>query len=116
MPNLISHHRLLLASAIVVPTSVFVAAAAWNRSEVLRDGTDAVIRTAAVMHEHAAKVFDTADLILAHVNDRTRAMTWDEIAKPETSAFLARTFTPLQQVVSVWITDPQGVVQAGSQS
>jgi signal transduction histidine kinase len=115
MPNLVKQRRLLLASAIVVPALVFAAAAAWNRAEVLHDSADAVTRTTAVMHEHAAKVFDTADLILAYVDDRTRTMTWQEIAKPETSAFLARTISSLQQVVSVWITDANGVVQAGSQ-
>jgi signal transduction histidine kinase len=115
MPSLVKQRRLLLASAIVVPALVFAVAAAWNRSEVLRDGTDAVARTASVMHEHAAKVFDTADLILSYADDRTRTMTWEEIARPETSAFLARTIASLQQVVSVWITDAHGVVQAGSQ-
>jgi signal transduction histidine kinase len=115
MTILVKQRRLLLATAIAVPALVFAAAAAWNRTEVLNDGAEAVARTTAVMHEHASKVFDTADLILAHVDDRTKAMTWDEIAKPETSAFLARTIGSLQQVVSLWITDANGVVQAGSQ-
>jgi signal transduction histidine kinase len=115
MTNLVKQRQLLLAAAITVPALVFAAAAAWNRAEVLRDGTDAVVRTTSVMHEHAAKVFDTADLVLAHIDDRTRRMTWEEIARPETSAFLAQTVAPLQQVVSVWITDSRGAVQAGSQ-
>ncbi|KAA2211777.1 hybrid sensor histidine kinase/response regulator [Teichococcus oryzae] len=115
MTNLVQQRRRLLTAAIAIPALVFAAAAAWNRAEVLRDGTDAVTRTAIVMHEHAAKVFDTADLILAHVDDRTRTMSREEIAKPETSAFLMRTIAPLRQVVSVWITDADGFMQAGSQ-
>ncbi|MCI0757021.1 hybrid sensor histidine kinase/response regulator [Teichococcus vastitatis] len=115
MPNMAKQSRLLLASAIAVPALVFVTAATWNRNEVLRDSTSTVERTAAVMHEHAAKVFDTAELILAHVDEHTRSMSRDQIVGPQTNAFLARAIASLDQVVSVWITDADGVVQAGSQ-
>nr|WP_246408186.1 hybrid sensor histidine kinase/response regulator [Microvirga lupini] len=42
-------------------------------------------------------------------------MSWDEISAPETSAFLQRIKAPLEQVVSIWITDATGHVRAGSQ-
>ncbi|MFC7608975.1 hypothetical protein [Teichococcus aestuarii] len=56
--------HLVLVAAVLVPASVFAIAAWWNRAEVLREGSDAMARSAAVLHEHAAKVFDTAELIL----------------------------------------------------
>jgi phenylpyruvate tautomerase PptA (4-oxalocrotonate tautomerase family) len=108
-------HRLLLVASLLVPAIVFVAAAAWNRLEVLRESAETISRTAAILHEHAHKVFDTVDLVIGRVEDRTHGMPWEEIAAPETSAFLQRIKAPLEQVVSIWITDATGHVHAGSQ-
>jgi signal transduction histidine kinase/CheY-like chemotaxis protein len=108
-------HRLLLVASLLVPAIVFLAAAAWNRSEILRENDETISRTAAILHEHAHKVFDTVDLVIGRVEDRTHAMSWDRIAAPETSAFLQRIKAPLEQVVSIWITDAAGHVRAGSQ-
>jgi hypothetical protein len=52
-------HRLLLVASLLVPALVFVAAAAWNRLEVLRENDETITRTAAILHEHAHKVFDS---------------------------------------------------------
>jgi signal transduction histidine kinase len=108
-------HRLLLVVSVLVPTTVFVAAAAWNRSEVLRENEETITRTTAILHEHARKVFDTVELVIGRVDDRVQGMTWDEISKPGTSAFLQQLKAPLNQVVSIWVTDANGRVQAGSQ-
>ena len=62
-------HQLLVAAAFLVPCVVLVGAAWWNRAEVLREEDSAVVRTAAVMHEHASKVFDTAELAMDRVDD-----------------------------------------------
>jgi hypothetical protein len=108
-------HRLLLVAALLVPAVVFTAAAAWNRAEVLRDNEETITRTTAILHEHARKVFDTVELVIGRVEDRTHGMSWDEIAAPETSVFLQRLKAPLEQAVSIWITDATGRVRAGSQ-
>ncbi|WP_261563536.1 PDC sensor domain-containing protein, partial [Frankia tisae] len=42
-------------------------------------------------------------------------LTWDRVAAPETSAFLVRLKTPLEQAVAIWVADAQGVIRAGSQ-
>jgi signal transduction histidine kinase/ActR/RegA family two-component response regulator len=109
-------HRLLLVASLLVPALVFVAAAAWNRAEVLRENEETITRTAAILHEHARKVFDTVELAIGRVEDRTHGMSWQEISAPETSAFLQRLKAPLEQAVSIWITDASGHVRAGSQS
>lgn len=109
-------HKLMLAASLIVPAGLFSAAALYNRTEVLREGQDAIIRTAAVMDEHARKVFETGDLVLGRVDDRIRGLSWEEISAPEISAFLAQLKAPLAQVVSIWVTDAQGLVRAGSQS
>jgi hypothetical protein len=108
-------HRLLLVASLLVPAIVFVAAAAWNRAEVLRENEETITRTTAILHEHARKVFDTVNLSLGRVDDRTRVMSWEEIAAPETNTFLQRLKAPPEQAVSIWITDATGHVRAGSQ-
>jgi hypothetical protein len=109
-------HRLLLVASLLVPAIVFVAAATWNQTEVLRDNQETITRTTAILHEHARKVFDTVDLAIGRVDDRIHAMSWDEIAAPETSAFLQRLKIPLEQAVSIWITDATGHVRASTQA
>ncbi|HYF53559.1 MAG TPA: ATP-binding protein [Salinarimonas sp.] len=108
-------HRYLLVASVLVPACVFAAAAAWNRSEVLREDTQTIERTTAILHEHARKVFDTVELALGRVDDRVRGQSWDEIAAPGTSEFLRRLKTPLEQAVSIWIADADGRIRAGSQ-
>jgi signal transduction histidine kinase/CheY-like chemotaxis protein len=108
-------HRLLLVASLLVPAVVFVAAAWWNRSEVVRENTETIARTAAVLHEHARKVFDTVELALARVDDRVRTMSWDDISSQETNAFLRNLKAPLEHAVSIWVTDADGYVRAGSQ-
>ncbi|WP_046866200.1 response regulator [Microvirga massiliensis] len=109
-------HRLLLVASLLIPAIVFVAAAYWNRGEVLRESEDTIARTASILHEHARKVFDTVDLAIGRVDDRIWSMSWEEIATPETSAFLRSLKAPLEQAVSIWITDASGHVRAGSQA
>jgi hypothetical protein len=109
-------HRLLLVASLLVPAVVFIGAAAWNRAEVLGENEETITRTAAILHEHARKVFDTVELVIGRVEDRTHGMSWQEISAPETSTFLQRLKAPLEQAVSIWITDATGHVRAGSQS
>ncbi|HYZ61634.1 MAG TPA: ATP-binding protein, partial [Acetobacteraceae bacterium] len=74
-----------------------------------------LVRTAWIMDEHARKVMETGELALGRVNDRIEGMSWDQIAQPEASQFLARLKASLQQVVSIWIADREGRILAGSQ-
>src|SRR3954454_4638417 len=109
-------HRLLILASVAVPAGLFAAAAVQNRSDVMREEKDALVRTAWVMDEHARKVFETGELVIGRVEDRIQGLTWEEIAKPDTSAFLQRLKAPLEQVVSIWVTDATGTVRAGSQT
>jgi signal transduction histidine kinase len=115
LPSSLRLHRLLIAAAILVPAVVFVAAAVWNRAEVVREATDTIVRTTAVLDEHARKVFDTVDLLLHRVDDHVRRLSADEIATPDTNDFLRALKEPLEQAVSIWVTDATGKVLAGSQ-
>lgn len=108
-------HQLLVAAAIIVPAAAFLAAAMENRRDVLREGEGTVLRTVAVMDEHARKVFDTVDLALGRVDDRVRGLSEQEIESGSTNAFLALLKAPLKQAVSIWVTNAEGRVLAGSQ-
>jgi signal transduction histidine kinase/ActR/RegA family two-component response regulator len=109
-------HALLVLASLLVPAALFAAAAWQNRRDVLREGADTVLRTALVLQEHGRKVFETQELALARVDDYVQGLSWDRIAAPETSAFLARLKAPYEQAVSIWVTDRDGVVRAGSQA
>ena len=108
-------HQLLVAAAVLIPAAAFLAAALDNRRDVLRESEGTVMRTVAVLDEHARKVFDTVDLVLGRVADHASGMTNEQIATPETSRFLRELKAPLEQAVSVWIADADGRVLAGSQ-
>jgi signal transduction histidine kinase/ActR/RegA family two-component response regulator len=115
-PLAIRLHRLLLAVTVLVPALLFVGAAWQNHNDVLREGKVTIERTAAIQREHALRVFDTIELVLASVDEHIAGLSWDGIAAPRTSEFLRSLKQPLDQIVSIWITDADGVVRAGSQS
>jgi signal transduction histidine kinase len=108
-------HKALVAAAIVIPAAAFLAAALENRRDVLREGEGTVRRTAAVLDEHARRVFDTVDLLLGRVEERIRNLSNPEINTDETNRFLRTLKAPLPQAVSIWVSDSTGRVLAGSQ-
>jgi signal transduction histidine kinase/CheY-like chemotaxis protein len=108
-------HQLLVIASLLVPAILFVLAAAANRADVVQDATDSIERTSVILHEHARKVFETADLAMARVEDKIRGESREQIASPATSAFLAALKEPMAQAVSMWVSDLNGVVLAGSQ-
>ena len=115
MPSSVRLHQLLLGAAMVVPAALFTAAAWENHAAVWRDSAAMVQRTTAIMHEHARKVFETEELLLSLVDERISDMPPAAVSAPATSDFLRRVKAPLDQAVSTWIADADGVIQAGSQ-
>lgn len=108
-------HRLLFVASLLVPAALFAAVAAHNRADVLRDGQSEIVRSTAVMHEHAQKVFETAELALARVDDHLRALaSAGGVVGPETGAFLVRLKAPLEQAVSIWVADADGAIRAST--
>ncbi len=116
MRSAIRLHQAILAASVLVPATVFCAAAWWNRGEVLREGTETVERTAAVIQEHAARVFDTAALVLARVEERTLGLDAGQLEGAGTSEFLRMIKEPMEQLVSIWVSDAEGRILAGSQN
>ncbi len=108
-------HQVLLAVAFLVPAALFGSAAFQNREDVLRATNDTIARTAAIMHEHARKVFETQELVLARVDEHLEGNNAGEISQAGTSEFLAHLKKQLDQVVSIWVAGPSGTILAGSQ-
>ncbi len=108
-------HQVLLAVALLVPAALFGSAAYQNRLDVVQAGDDAITRTAAIMHEHARKVFETQELVLDAVDARIDGKTWESIAETSTSEFLTNLEQHLEQVISIWVADRDGILRAGSQ-
>ncbi len=109
-------HRALVAAAIIIPAATFLAAALENRRAVLREGEISIERTTAILDEHARKVFDTVDLLLGRIDDHLHHLIGAGVGASVGSDFLREIKAPLPQAVSVWVTDRNGQVLAGSQS
>ncbi len=107
-------HQAMLAAALLVPAALFGAAAWRNLQEVRREAADIVVRTAAIMHEHARKVFETEELLLSLIEERVADLPPAEVASPFTSDFMRRVKAPLAQAVSAWIAGPDGATLAGT--
>ena len=107
-------HQLLLAAALFVPAALFAGVGWKNHGEVLREGREVIQRTAAIMHEHAGRVFETEELLLGLVDERVGNRDWHEIDLPATSEFLRRLKGPLEQAVALWVADETGTIRAGS--
>jgi signal transduction histidine kinase len=109
-------HQAMLVAALLVPAALFGAAAWRNLQELRREAADTVARTAAIMHEHARKVFETEELLLSLIEERVADLPPAEVASPFTSEFMRRVKAPLAQAVSAWIAGPDGAVLAGTQA
>lgn len=109
-------HQAMLAAALLVPGALFGAAAWRNLQELRREASDTGVRTAAIMHEHARKVFETEELLLSLIEERVADLPSSEVASPFTSEFMRRVKAPLAQAVSAWIAGPDGAMLAGTQA
>ena len=103
-------HQLLMVFALLMPAGLFTAVAWQNYEDVLREGRNSIERTTAVMQEHARKVFETAELAIGQVDEHIDGRTWEQVGSPLTSDFLRRLKSPMDQVVSIWVADADGLV------
>src|SRR5262249_28628648 len=107
---------LLIALALVVPAISFVGAAWESRIQIMREGEDTILHSLAAIRDHVQTVFQAEERVLFSVDDHIRGLSWEEIAKPETAAFLRSLTTSSARVESIWIADREGVIRAASRS
>ena len=103
----------LLIASIAVPLVLFAAAAWLAHRDAHRDAWERIARIADTVREHAIRVFQTHELILDRIADRTRGMDWAEIRRsPELRLFLRRIREDSPQIARVGLIDPDGRVAA----
>ncbi len=79
----------LIAASVLLPLLIFAFAAWQNWQQLERLAQERAQRRAALMAEHALKVFQGNEQVLRRIDKRARGLTWDQIAQsPELNRFL----------------------------
>src|SRR5580704_1313597 len=106
--------RRLMIAVIVVPVTLFLAAAWLNYEAAFDAARVRVVNATDAINQHAQKVFETAELILGQVAERTDDMDWPEIAQsPELHRMLQELGTR-PRVSVVGLIGPDGLIVASS--
>lgn len=102
--------RLLAVAALLLPLLIFGIAAWIAYGHAFEEARDRLQRTLDLVHEHAAKVLETHDLVGAHVNELLSGLSDDEARARELDLHrrLAKIALPLAQITNVWVIDAGG--------
>jgi len=101
--------------AVAVPVTLLIVATWYDHMVVATRADEIAHAISSTLAEHASKVMDTGDLVLARVLDRVRGMDWATIGtSSEAHEFLDRLVEELPQVESVFLVDPEGRASASS--
>jgi signal transduction histidine kinase/ActR/RegA family two-component response regulator len=99
----------LILIVLTLPTLLFGWAAWHDWRELLHEAHQTAESMAAVLHEHALKVFETHELVLGQIDRRLAGMDWDAIGNDAAlRRLLAELDDKLDQVSTILITDPTG--------
>jgi PAS domain S-box-containing protein len=101
--------RGLVLASLILPAALLAAASVQDWQQLHDAAGQRARRTAAVLREHALKVFETHELILDRIDDRTRGMTWAEIDRSEAlHSDLKRMATGYEHLSSLLLVSPDG--------
>ncbi|WP_162912972.1 PAS domain-containing protein [Rhodospirillaceae bacterium SYSU D60014] len=107
--------RLLLVASVLVPMLLFAAAAWQSYQKTIEEAEMEVRKTVSILHEHARKVFETHELLIARVDDHIRDMSWEAIGHSESlHTYLRMVAAGLPQVDAIWLAAPNGLVRSRS--
>src|SRR3712207_2382546 len=68
----------LFAASILIPLTLFVAAAWYSHGQALEEAKRTVEKTTLILHGHAQKVFESYGLVMDRVMDRVASISWEE--------------------------------------
>ena len=106
---------LLIAASLAIPAGLWGVAAWLQYRQVFAELWREADRNVDLLREHAAKVFETHELVLQLAERATAGMDWPTIAhSADVHAELAALAGRLPQIDSVWLTDPTSAYWAGS--
>jgi hypothetical protein len=103
----------LIAASVLLPFLIFSFAAwqNWRHLEWLAEGR--AERRAALIAEHALKVFQGNEQVLRRIEDRIRGLSWDEVARsPEISTFLTVLPQEIDHLQGAGLIAPDGRLAA----
>ena len=107
-------YALALAS-LLLPALIFAVAAWENRRQLERATDDRAGKRAALVAEHALKVFESNEQVLRRVEERVAGLTWDEIAaSPALGRFLDQLDREIDHIEGVGLIRPDGRLAAVS--
>ncbi|WP_165943588.1 ATP-binding protein [Roseicella aquatilis] len=105
-------HLLLLWLSVLLPLALFGWTAWSERRHALAEAGQAAERTVAVLHEHAARVIETNELVLSEVMRQIDDRSWDEIAEDARLwTTLLRVAADLGQPTDITLADGTGRVR-----
>ncbi len=89
---------------------------AWSeRDRTLEEAERAATRTVWALHEHAAKVLETHELVLTEIARQTGGRSWDDVERDERFwAYLSQLNADLAHVSAINIIDAEGRVRLTS--
>src|SRR4051794_25528548 len=102
--------RVLVSLAVLLPT-IFIGVTSWRSlRRHFADAEDRLSRTLSVVHEHAAKVFETQELAALQVDTLLDGLTDEEIQSRERAlnARLKTLVSGLPQIHDIWVIDRNG--------
>lgn len=108
--------RLLTVAALLLPILVFATASWIAYGNAFDTASERLQRTLDLVHEHAAKVFETQDLVVEQINQILSGLTDAEIRAREADlhARLDKLVRRLPQINNIWVIDADGHPLVGS--
>jgi signal transduction histidine kinase len=105
----------LIAAAVTLPLIIFAAAAWQNWRDIAAFTAGRAERRAALVAEHALKVFEVNEQVLRRVADRVGGLRWDEMqGSAEINAFLTALTAEVAHVQGAGLIGPDGRLRAVS--
>src|SRR3954470_15741226 len=103
--------KYLLLASVLVPLVILILVAVIDRDHLIEAATTEARKTVNVLNEHTLKVMETQELALNQIDDRTRGMSWEEIATSEVLfQDLRRLVARLPQIDGAFLIRPDGEI------
>ncbi|CAH2031150.1 cache domain-containing sensor histidine kinase [Trichlorobacter ammonificans] len=108
-------YRVLIVLTLLIPLVLFVLTAWLDYRALLRLNREEAIRTATILEQHTAHVFETVQLVAERVNAELDQRSWQQIERSEElRATLRKLEQQYPQVESIWLVDEKGVLRNAS--
>lgn len=103
---------ILLAFTAMLPLALFAGIAWSERGHALAEAERSAVRTVWALHEHAAKVLQTHEIMLAEVTRRIEGRSWDDVERDRRLwADLSLMTADIGYATSIMLVDAQGLIR-----